>query len=147
MDPTTAASLGGGLIGAFIKIAAGFLMLWLKNKRDERDERMALADKQIELKKLGPDPNASFVSWTRRLLAWGVCFTFCSICILWALFPGYPIIAQGGTSGSNINLLLFTFKLSRDLGIEYTTGAIVWQLIPFMSMVLMTYFTPDISKT
>jgi len=143
---TVISTLGGGLIGAIIKIFAGFIMLWLRNKQDERNERLQLADKQIELKKLGPDPNSHWVSYTRRVLAWGVCFTFCAVVLLWATFPGYPIIRSGGQSGTTISLLLFHWDLTRDLGVTETTGSIVWQMIPFMSMILMTYFTPDISK-
>jgi len=144
---TLIGSLGGGLLGAVIKIIAGLLMVWRQNKQEERHERMQLADKFHKFRaEVGPDSNSEFVSTTRRVLAFSICWTFCAICLLWAIWPGYPIVTTGGDRGTAINLLLFNFSLNRDLGITLTTGAIVWQLIPFMSMILMTYFTPNIAK-
>lgn len=143
---TVVGSLGGGIAGAIIKILAGLISIWMQNRQEERNERITLAGRQIEAAKMARAAPSEFYSVTRRVLAFTVTFTFCSICILWALWPGYPIVAQGGDRGTSINLLLFNFQLNRDLGITLTTGAIVWQLIPFLSMILMTYFTPDISK-
>lgn len=141
------ANLAGGGMGAFIKIAAGLFMLWLKNKREARAERAVLSGKNQDfIKAIRPDPGSEFVSYTRRVLAWSVCWTFCAICLLWAVFPGYPVHAIGGEQSTAVNLLLWSNKVTRDLGNWWTTGAIVWQLTPFVSMVLMTYFTPNVSK-
>lgn len=133
-------------MGAGIKLLAGMFSLWLKNRRDERDERINLADKQIKAAREARSVDDSYFRHTRRVLAWGVCFTFCVICIVWAFFPGYPILKDIGERGTEINFLLFHWTFSGDLGGTRTTGSIVWELIPFMSMILMTYFTPDISK-
>jgi hypothetical protein len=141
------AAIGGGVIGAAIKLVANLLNIWQQSEQEKRNERIALAGKQAELLAARPDPNNSFVSYTRRVLAWGVCFTFCAVVLLWACFPGYPILAKGGTGGGEVNLFLFHWTTSRDLGIDYTTGAFVWQIVPFMSMILMTYFTPDLRKS
>jgi len=146
MTDAVISTLGGGLLGAVIKILAGFFKLWHSNKIEERKERIALVGKQIELKTLGPDPNDNFVSVTRRALAWGMCFTFCAIVLLWAAFPQTVITIPAGGSGWSLNLLLFNF--SRDTSLAYTvsTGAIVYSMLPFIGMILMTYFTPDVSK-
>lgn len=143
---TLVGSLGGGIAGAIIKIIAGFISIWMQNRQEERNERITLAGRQIEAAEMARIAPNEFYSITRRVLAFTVTFTFCAICLLWAIWPGYPIVTQGGDRGSAINLLLFNFRIDRDLGITLTTGAIVWQLIPFLSMILMTYFTPDISK-
>jgi hypothetical protein len=146
MTDAVISTLGGGLFGAVIKILAGLFKLWHSNKIEERKERIALVGKQIELKTLGPDPNDNFVSVTRRALAWGMCFTFCAIVLLWAAFPQTVITIPAGGAGWSLNLLLFNF--SRDTSLAYTvsTGAIVYSMLPFIGMILMTYFTPDVSK-
>ena len=143
---TLIGSLGGGIAGAVIKLLAGLLMLWFQNRQADRDERTTLAGKQIAAARMARAAPNEYFSFTRRVLAWTVTFTFCGICLLWAIWPGYPIVTSGGDRGTSLNLLLFTFSVNRDLGVTLTTGAIVWQLIPFLSMILMTYFTPDVSK-
>lgn len=143
---TLIGSLGGGLVGAIIKLVAGLIMMWMRNKSEDRVHQLSLAGKQLEAAQMARDTPSEFFSVTRRVLAWSFAFTFCGICLLWALFPGYPILTEGGASGTKINLLLFSYTVDRDLGASRTTGAIVWQLIPFLSMILMTYFTPDVSK-
>lgn len=143
---TVMATLGGGLLGAGVKLAAGLLQMWLRNKQEDRNERIALASKQVELKKLGPDPRNAFVSWTRRALALSVCWTFCAVALLWAVFPSEQIVIPFSSSGFDFNFLFFSF--SRKASVEQTvsTGAIVWSMIPFISMVMATYFTPNLSK-
>lgn len=146
MGALTELSLGGGILGAVIKLVAGIFMLWLKNKKNERETYINLTGKQIELAREAREEGGQYFRHTRRVLAWGLCFAFASICILWAVFPGYPILKSGGAQGTEVQLLLFHWQFSRDLGMNVTTGSIVWELIPFMSMILTIYFTPDISK-
>lgn len=144
---TAAANLIGGSMGAGIKLVAGIIMWWIKSKREDRAERLLHSGKKVDwLQQLRPDPKDDYVRHTRRILAWGVCFTFCFICILWSIFPGYPVFGPGGDSTTTTNLFLWSHKVTTNMGNWWTTGAIVWQLTPFVSMILMTYFTPDISK-
>lgn len=146
LGQTGSAAIATGGLGAAIKILAGFLKIMYQSKQDQRAHDLALAGKQKEFKKLGPDPNSSFVSWTRRVLAWGFGLTFCTICILWACFPNVEIVKAGGTRTVGFNLLIINFQHTRDLVSTYTSGSIVWELIPFLTMIMMTYMTPDISK-
>ncbi len=146
MTDAVISTLGGGILGAVIKIGAGVLKMWHANKVEEREERIALIGKQIEAKQAGPDPNNGFVSVTRRALAWGMCGTFCAVVILWAVFPQTVITIPGGGSGWGLNLLLFNFSRDTSVGYSISTGSIVYSMLPFLGMIMMTYFTPDVSK-
>ena len=146
MTDAIISTLGGGLLGAVIKIGAGIFKLWHQNRLEERKERIALVGKQIELKTLGPDPSDNFVSVTRRALAWGMCFTFCAVVIIWAIFPQTIITIPAGGSGWNLNLLIFSIQREASLAYSISTGSIVYSMLPFIGMILMTYFTPDVSR-
>jgi hypothetical protein len=146
MTDAVISTLGGGAIGAAIKIGAGAFKLWHANRLEERKERIALVGKQIELKTLGPDPSDNFVSVTRRALAWGMCFTFCAVVLLWAAFPQTVISIPAGSSGWGFNLFIFNFSRDSSMAYSVSTGAIVYSMLPFIGMILMTYFTPDVSK-
>lgn len=143
---TVIANLGGGLLGAGVKILSGLFMLWMQNRREERDERVQLAGKQIELKKLGPDPGNEFVSFTRRVLAFSMCWTFCAVVLLWAVYPQIEITIPFGGSGFDFNFLFFNFSRKTSVEQVVTTGAIVWSMTPFISMILATYFTPNLTE-
>lgn len=142
---TVAGTIGGGILGAGIKLLAGLLSMWMQSRKDDRNERLALADKQIELKKLGPDPNSEFVSFTRRILAFSMCFTFCAVVLLWAAFPNVTLTTPGGATGFHLNLLIFNFQRETSVVHTISTGSIVWSMLPFISMILMTYFTPNLT--
>jgi hypothetical protein len=147
MTGTVISTVATGLLGAGIKLTAGLLTMWLENKRDERAERLSLVGQQIDLLKMRPDPASPYASTTRRVLAFVMCFTFCAVVLLWAIYPHTLIlIPDQGSRGWALNLLLFNFSRDTNLAGTVSTGAIVWAMLPFISMILMTYFTPDVSK-
>lgn len=151
---TTLGTLFGGALGAGFKIIASLIAARHRNEMEtaERKTQTRLAELNAlkdYKKETGPDPNSPFTAWTRRLLALSVCWTFCAVVILWACFPStgvnIPNPAPGGWEFSLLGLVTWSGKT--DLATyNVSTGSIVWAMLPFMSMVLTTYFTPDLTK-
>lgn len=144
---TAFASLGGGTLGASIKLIAGFIALRARNKLEERRERVSLAGKQYEAAKdLRENPGSDFVSWTRRILAWMFGATFCTVVILWSWWPDVTVYTAhaGGATRTVLWGLLEWQSLPNAKPVS--TGSIVWEMIPFISMILGLYFTPNIAK-
>lgn len=137
---TAIGSMGGGLTGAIIKIVVGYLAAKAEDKKHEREALRGVYDKARHNVNLNP-----YVSRTRRLLALSICWTFCGVVILWAIFPGKLISIP--TDKGEISLLygLVEFTTEQSL-LHVSTGSIAWGMIPFMSMVLGLYFTPDIRR-
>jgi len=150
---TITGTLGGGAMGAAIKV-----LMALVQARADAKKAQAAAQAEIRLAELGKQNEAreqilqndtsGFSSWTRRMLALSICWTFCAIAIVWAIFPTniihIPNIADGW-SMSLLGLIDFQGKGSMD-GLSVSTGSIVWAMLPFMSMILATYFTPTLKR-
>lgn len=151
MDPTLAiTSLAGAGAGSAIKILVGILKAHFTIKEAQFQKEMVLADKATEaylkLREQGPNPDSRFVSWTRRILAWLLAGTFCTVVILFALFPTVPIAVPDGIREFTMGLLVWDWSGTRDTLSVVSTGSLVWEMIPFLTMILSMYFVPDISK-
>lgn len=144
---TAFAALGGGTLGALIKLCAGFIALKARDRVEERRERVSLAGRTYEAAKdLRENPGSDFVSWTRRVLAWMFGLTFCSVVLLWAYYPDV-IIYTAHSGGAHRSILwgLLEWQTS-NYAKPVSSGSIVWEMIPFISMILGLYFTPNVAK-
>lgn len=151
MDPTLAlTSLAGAGAGAGIKILVGLLKANQIAKDAQHQKDLVMADKKVEayikLREQGPNPDSRFVSWTRRVLAWMLAFTFCVVVILFSVFPTVPVAIPDGIREFTVGLFLWDWQGTRDTLAVVSTGSLVWEMIPFMTMILSMYFVPDISK-
>lgn len=151
---TITGTLGGGAMGAAIKV-----LMSLVQARADAKKAQAQAQAEIRLAELGKQNEArehilandsvgGFSAWTRRLLALSICWTFCFIAVLWAFFPSTIISIPNTSEGWSMSFLgLLDFQGKAGVGgLSISTGAIVWAMLPFMSMILATYFTPTLKR-
>ena len=141
-------------MGAAVKILMSLVQARVDAKREQAagqvQVRLAELGRQNEAREqiLKSDAGGGFSAWTRRMLALSICWTFCAIAVIWALFPTtiihIPNIADGW-SMSILGLLDFQGKPGVG-GLSVSTGSIVWAMLPFMSMILATYFTPTLNR-
>lgn len=151
---TVTGTLGGGAMGASVKILMSLVQARADIKKAEAQARaeirLAELGKQNEARQqiLDSDNTGGFSAWTRRLLALSICWTFCAIAILWGLFPNTIVSIPNTSEGWSMSLLgLVDFQGQPSMGgLSVSTGSIVWAMIPFMSMILATYFTPTIKR-
>jgi hypothetical protein len=155
MNPDIAAtvigSLGGGALGAGVKILMSIISAAHRRKLDAEHEaterRLAELGLQRQAAEAAIRSDGNFAAWTRRLLALSMCWTFCAIAIVWAIWPTAQITVPHGGAGRRTSILfgLIEWSGAADLA-TVSSGSIVWAMIPFMSMILATYFTPDLTK-
>ena len=151
---TITGTLGGGAMGAAIKV-----LMSLVQARTDAKKAQAQAQAEIRLAELGKqnearqqildnDNSGGFSAWTRRMLALSICWTFCAIAVLWAIFPTTIIHIPNVFEGWSMSILgLIDFQGRGDMGgLSVSTGSIVWAMLPFMSMILATYFTPTLQR-
>jgi len=150
---TITGTLGGGAMGAAVKV-----LMSLVQARADAKKAQAAAQAEIRLAELGKQNEArqtilehdtgGFSSWTRRMLALSICWTFCAIAVIWALFPTTIVHIPNTAEGWSMSILgLFDFQGKPGVGgLSVSTGSIVWAMLPFMSMILATYFTPTLKR-
>lgn len=151
---TITGTLGGGAMGAAVKV-----LMSLVQARADAKKAQAAAQAEIRLAELGKqneareqilesDNSGGFSAWTRRMLALSICWTFCAIAIVWALFPTTIVHIPNAADGWTLSLLgLIDFSGAGSMdGLSVSTGSIVWAILPFMSMILATYFTPSLKR-
>lgn len=151
---TITGTLGGGAMGAAVKVLMALVQARVDAKREQQrgqvEVRLAELGKQNEAREqiLANDSAGGFSAWTRRMLALSICWTFCAIAVLWALFPTTIVSIPNSSDGWSMSLLgLVDFQGRGDMGgLSVSTGAIVWAMLPFMSMILATYFTPTLAR-
>ena len=151
---TIGGTLGGGMMGAVIKILMSLVQLRANNAQRsaeiQRDIRLAELNAQVQAREtiLTSDDKGGFSAWTRRLLALSVCWTLCAIAIMWAIDPAETVQVPRQVQGwafSFLGLVDFQGKETATASAS-STGSIVWAMLPFMSMILTTYFTPSLSS-
>lgn len=146
--------LGSAAGGAILK---GFFGLFQESMQNKHNREMALLNYKKEGNKLDVENfnNAdNYTKHTRRVLAWGMCFTYAAILILWAVFPQVEIFTyiepEAGGEQARRGLTLFGYSL---LGIEnptdlanrvvaVTTGHLVVANTYVLSFILGAYFMP-----
>jgi hypothetical protein len=140
-------------MGAAVKV-----LMSLVQARADAKKAQAAAQAEIRLAELGKQNEArqtilehdtgGFSSWTRRMLALSICWTFCAIAVIWALFPTTVINIPNTSDGWSMSILgLIDFNGKANMGgLSISTGSIVWAMLPFMSMILATYFTPNLKR-
>ena len=150
---TITGTLGGGAMGAAVKV-----LMSLVQARADAKKAQAAAQAEIRLAELGKQNEAreqilqsdtgGFSSVTRRMLALSICWTFCAIAIVWAIFPTTIIHIPNTSDGWSMSLLgLIDFQGKPGVGgLSVSTGSIVWAMLPLMSMILATYFTPTLKR-
>lgn len=151
---TITGTLGGGAMGAAIKVLMSLVQARVDAKKAQSqaqaDIRLAELGKQNEARQqiLDNDNSGGFSSVTRRMLALSICWTFCAIAIVWALFPTTIVHIPNTADGWSMSILgLFDFSGKPGVGgLSVSTGSIVWAMLPFMSMILATYFTPTLKR-
>jgi hypothetical protein len=151
---TITGTLGGGAMGAAVKILMSLVQARVDAKREQAagqvQVRLAELGRQNEAREqiLQSDAGGGFSAWTRRMLALSICWTFCAIAIVWAIFPTTIVSIPNTSEGWSMSLLgLIDFQGRGDMGgLSVSTGSIVWAMLPFMSMILATYFTPTLNR-
>lgn len=150
---TITGTLGGGAMGAAVKV-----LMSLVQARADTKKAQAAAQAEIRLAELGKQNEAreqilqsdtgGFSSVTRRMLALSICWTFCAIAVIWAIFPTTIVHIPNTAEGWSMSLLgLIDFQGKPGVGgLSVSTGSIVWAMLPFMSMILATYFTPTLKR-
>ena len=150
---TITGTLGGGAMGAAVKV-----LMSLVQARADAKKAQAAAQAEIRLAELGKQNEAreqilqsdtgGFSSVTRRMLALSICWTFCAIAVIWAIFPTTIVHIPNTAEGWSMSLLgLIDFQGKPGVGgLSVSTGSIVWAMLPFMSMILATYFTPTLKR-
>lgn len=139
--------------------AAVTVLMSLVQARADAKKAQAAAQAEIRLAELGKqneareqilkdDAGGGFSAWTRRMLALSICWTFCAIAVIWALFPTTIVSIPNTSDGWSMSILgLIDFQGRGDMGgLSVSTGSIVWAMLPFMSMILATYFTPTLKR-
>jgi hypothetical protein len=148
---TVIGTLGGGTLGAAIKIAMSLISASHRRKLDAEHEATQRRLAELGMQRQAADhaikSDGGFAAWTRRVLALSVCWTFCAVALLWAAFPTASIVIPSAGAGRKTSILfgLIEWTGTADLA-TVSSGSIVWAMIPFMSMILATYFTPDLTK-
>jgi hypothetical protein len=157
MTPELAATITGTLGGGAMGVAASILMSLVQARSDAK-KAQAAAQAEIRLAELGKQNEAreqilqsdtgGFSSVTRRMLALSICWTFCAIAVIWAIFPTTIVHIPNTADGWSMSLLgLIDFQGKPGVGgLSVSTGSIVWAMLPFMSMILATYFTPTLQR-
>jgi hypothetical protein len=147
--------LGSAAGGAVLKGVFGLIQEWLSGNREREQALIDAAAKREEYHGNRFQKADNYTKHTRRVLAWGMCFTYAAILVLWAIFPQVEVATfvdfqSGGSEQAVRGLQLFGYSL---MGVEtptnlanrvihVTTGHLVMANTYVLAFILGAYFMP-----
>ncbi len=142
--------IGSAAAGSAIKIVAGLLQNWFDAAAERRKAKhmRQMAKRKVDLQSYELQTNNPHVNHTRRRLAYGVCFTLCSIAAYCTAFPDIvfftlPVSPGEPTEYSILfGLIEWKGKTPTVETIVITTGTMAYQFVHAAIMYLGFYFTP-----
>ncbi len=139
--------LGSGVLGVMLKVIAAKM----QNSHELELEKLRAITRGQDNAQERWSNSDNYTKHSRRLFGLLVVCTYCIVVLLFACFPGYPIVTflqgvepdQWSISGFGIPLIGTTAPANlEDRTFVVTTGHFVLGAAHFTEMILAMYFTP-----